>query len=142
MNTTPSGTTPSILIRQRYSWRRSFWPTTMCTTATISAQTIIGSGTGTLTCAVGGCGGYSTISTDTPCTDFSVSTDFSSGERYDTRVLTLNQIYILSYWNNAWFSLAIGGGSDWQMTGKINLIVRPGRDIEHITCHINTSNHL
>ena len=97
----------------------------MCTVATITAQTLIGSGTGTLTCAAGGCGGYSIISTDTPCTDFSVSTDFSSGERYDNRVLNIGQTYILSYWNNAWFSVAIGGGSDWQMTSKIDLSFRP-----------------
>ena len=126
LNTTPSGTNIPVLIRQRYSWRRSFWPFSMCTAATIASQTIIGSGTGSLTCPVGtGCAGYTTLTTDTPCTDFSVSTDFSSGERYDTLSLTINRTYVLSYWNNAWFSLAIGGGSDWQMTGKIDLTIRP-----------------
>ena len=121
LNTNPSGSTADILIHQRYSWRRSFW-SGMCTTASIATQTIIGSGTGSLICSVGTC---SSISTDVVCTDFSVGTDFSSGERYDVRVMDIGQTYILSYRSNAWFSLAMGGGGDWQMTGKVGLNIRP-----------------
>ena len=123
LNTTPSGSTASILIRQRYSWRRSFW-TTMCDVTMIASQTIIGSGTGSLNCYVGSCLSFSSISTDTPCTDFSPGTDFSSGERYDVQPLNIGQTYVVGFWSTAWFGLAIGGGSDWQMTGKIDLTVR------------------
>ena len=97
----------------------------MCTAATIASQTIIGSGTGSLACYVGSCGSFSSISSDVPCTDFSAGTDFSSGERYDIRTLTIGQSYIVGFFGGAWYALAIGGGGNWQATGKINLAVRP-----------------
>ena len=124
LNTTPSGLTASILIRQRYSWRRSFW-SSMCDSTTISSQTYIGTGTGSLNCPTGtGCGSFGSLTTDIPCTDYSNGTDCSSGERYDTQVLNINQTYTLSFWSSAWFTLAMGGGGDWQMTGRIDLTVR------------------
>lgn len=125
MNTTPTGSTAQILIRQRFSWRRSFWPSSMCTAATIASQTIIGSGTGSLICNVGSCGSFASISSDVPCTDFSAGTDFSSGERYDIRTLNINQSYTVGFNGGAWYALAIGGGGNWQATGKINLAIRP-----------------
>ena len=127
MNITPSGSTAQILIHQRFSWRRSFWNAsmTMCTSATIASQTFIGS-PGSLICYGGGpCGSFTSIISDVPCTDFSVETDFSSGERYDTQTLNIGQSYIVGFFGGAWYSLAIGGGGNWQVTGKINLAIRP-----------------
>ena len=126
MNTTPSGTTATVLIRQRYSWRRSYWDgwSPVCDTGMISSQGIIGTTFDTLDCYSGPCVTGSWVSTDVPCTDFSNDTDFSSGERYDQRILTLNQSYVVGYRQSAWFSLVINGGGYWQMTGKIELTVR------------------
>ena len=127
LNTTPSGTTAQILIHQRYSWRRSFWAVAaQCTNAMISAQGIIGTGTGTLACFVGGsCGSFTTLSADVKCTDFSASTDYSSGERYDTLTLPLGGTFVVGFKNGAWLLLAIGGNGNWQVTNKIQLTVRP-----------------
>ena len=125
MNTTPSGSPVSVLIRQRYSWRRSFFAPTLCTNATIAAQALIASGTGSMTCVVGSCGPFTSIVTDIPCTDFSVTADLSSGERYDTRTLILGQSYTFTYFSSNWPVFAIGGGGNYLLTGKINLAVRP-----------------
>src|ERR1700722_6974087 len=121
LNTTPgaTGSRATILIHQRFSWRRSSYycdDTTISTTGTI--------GTGTLTCS-GSCPGYTNIASDVVCTDFSIGTDCSSGERYDERNLTVGSSYILGYSGGAWIQLAIGGNGNWQLTVKIGLQVRP-----------------
>ena len=97
----------------------------MCTPASIASQTLIGSSTGFLKCYPTPCTSFTQIVSDVPCTDFSAGTDFSSGERYDTRLLNLSRTYVVGFDGSAWFSLAMGGGGDWQMTGKIGLAVRP-----------------
>ena len=97
----------------------------MCNAAMIAAQVLIGAGTGTLNCYVGSCGSLTSINADVYCTDFSVSTDCSSGERYDTRILPIGQSYTVSYYTSSWLLLAIGGAGDIQVTGKINLAIRP-----------------
>ena len=122
-NTTPSGSTAEILIHQRFSWRRSFFRP-RCDSSSVASQTVIGSRTGFLRCYAGFCANYSSISSDVACTDFSVGTDFSSGERYDLITLTLGREYTLGYRGNAWYRLAIGGSGFWQVTGKIDLTVR------------------
>ncbi len=125
MNTTPSGTTAQILVHQRYAWRRSaFSP--LCTAATISATTLISSGTGTMACYAGGsCASFASVSADVYCTDFSATTDYSLGEKYTTYNLTLGQKFIVSFTSSAWLALAIKGGGTWTVTGQINLAIRP-----------------
>ena len=113
------------MIHQRFSWRRSFWSGSPCTTATIASQAVIGSGTGWLRCYAGSCGSFTSISSDVACTDLSIGTDFSSGERFDLQTLTLGQSYTVGYYGFAWYALAIGGSGAWQVTGKIDLTVRP-----------------
>lgn len=124
LNTTPSGSTAQILIHQRYSWRRSYFSPT-CSNSMITSQGYIGTGTGTLPCYVGSCGSFTTLSTDVTCTDFSATTDYSSGERYDTLTLPLGSTFIVGFYNGNWLALAIGGNSYWQVTGKVQLTVRP-----------------
>jgi hypothetical protein len=125
LNTTPSGSTAQILVHQRYAWRRSaFSP--VCSASTVSAQGLISSGTGSLTCATGGsCGSFSTIPADVYCTDFSSGTDYSLGERYNTFTLPLGATFIIQFVSSAWLALAIKGGGTWQVTNKIDLTVRP-----------------
>lgn len=92
----------------------------------ISSQGYIGLYTGTLTCNVGSCGSFpTTISTDVICTDFSASMDYSSGEHYDTITLPLGGTFVVGFYNGNWLPLAIKGNSYWQVTGKIELTVRP-----------------
>ena len=92
----------------------------------ISAPGYIGTNTGSLTCFVGGsCGSFTTLSADVKCTDFSTSTDYSSGEIYDTLTLPLGGTFVVGFYNGDWLSLAIKGGGKWQVTNKIELTVRP-----------------
>jgi hypothetical protein len=92
----------------------------------ISANGLIGSGTGNLRCYAGGfCGSFAPASADVSCTDFSVATDYSLGEKYTTYTLTLGQKFIIAYTDTAWLNLALKGGGTWMVTGQINLAVRP-----------------
>ena len=124
LNTTVSGASATVWIHQRYSWRRSaFAP--VCSSVEVAAQILIGSGTGNLPCLVGLCSPFTTINTDVYCTDFSIGTDFSSGERYDTHTLLVSRTYIVGFVSSAWFALAIGGNGALNVVGKIDLTVRP-----------------
>ncbi|CAF4996724.1 unnamed protein product [Rotaria sp. Silwood1] len=71
-NTNPSGTTASILIHQRFSWRRNYWgAANNCTDLTIAQQGLVGSGTGSSTCVGGGnCASLSPINADLNKTDY------------------------------------------------------------------------
>lgn len=128
MNTTPSGTTAKILIRQRHSWRRSYWSTT-CTDTTIAAGSLIGSGTGSLACYAGnlGCSSYTNLSADVYCTDFSTDPllDYSSGEQFNDIDLPLNRSFTIGFYGVNWMALAIRGNGRWQISGKIDLTIRP-----------------
>ncbi|CAF4481507.1 unnamed protein product [Rotaria sp. Silwood2] len=98
----------------------------MCDDAMITSQGIIGTGTGTLMCFTGGnCGSFASVSADVSCTDYSATTDYSLGEIFDTYTLPLNASFINAFNSSAWLSLAIGGGSTWQVTSKLDLTVRP-----------------
>ena len=128
LNNTPSGTTVQILIAQKHSWRRSYWSSTMCDDTRIAAGNLVGASTGYLVCNAGGsCGSFTSISADVVCTDYSanVGLDYSSGERETMVTLPLNRTFVLGFLGNAWMALSIGGGGDWQITGKIDLTVRP-----------------
>ncbi|CAF1424432.1 unnamed protein product [Rotaria sp. Silwood1] len=113
-NTNPSGTTASILIHQRFSWRRNYWgAANNCTDLTIAQQGLVGSGTGSSTCVGGGnCASLSPINADVKCTDYSSAANWASGERYDNRTLFLNRSYTVTFTSNAWMQLAIGGNGD------------------------------
>lgn len=128
LNTTPPASgNLQVMIRQRHSWRRTFFPVaSRCTDARITAQGLIGSG-GSLACYAGTCGSYSSISADVICTDFSTdpTLDYSSGERVFTVSLPLNRSFTLGFTGNAWMALAIKGNGRWMITGRINLNVRP-----------------
>jgi len=92
----------------------------------ITSQGTIGTGTGSLICYTGGsCSWFAAVSSDVICTDYSVTLDFSLGERYDTFTLPLGATFIIGFNSSAWLLLAIGGNGDWQVTNKIQLTVRP-----------------
>jgi hypothetical protein len=113
------------LVHQKYAWRRNYF-SPVCTAATIAAITYIGIGTGSLACYAGGsCSSFTTVPADVYCTDFSVNTDYSLGEHYDTFTLPLGAKFVIAFASNAWLPLAIGGNGAWQVVGQINLVTRP-----------------
>ena len=99
----------------------------MCTNTTINSVGLVGSGTGSMSCFWGSpsCTGFSTVSADVYCTDFSSTTDYSSGERYNTFTLTIGGTYVVGFASNAWLALAMGGNGNWQVTNRIQLSLRP-----------------
>ncbi|UJR17501.1 hypothetical protein I4U23_004396 [Adineta vaga] len=120
-NNTPSGSTVSILFRQRYSWRRLSVP---CYDSTISSKGLIGSGS--CTCVSGPCPTWSAMSTSTHCTDYSSILDVSSGERYELRTIPLNMSFSIAFPSGDWFAnLAKGGNSVWRITNRVSTFFRP-----------------
>lgn len=93
----------------------------------ISSVGLLASGTGSLSCFSGtpSCSGFTTNSADVYCTDFSATTDYSSGERYYTYTLLAANTYIVGFYSSAWLALAMGGNGVWQVTNKIQLSTRP-----------------
>ena len=125
MNTTPSGTSATILVHQRYAWRRTFF-SPHCDAIRISNGSLIGSGTGTLACYAGGnCTSFTNVPADVVCTDFSEATNYSLGERYSTHTLPLNRRYTISFANGDWLQLALKGNGVWRVTNTIDLTIRP-----------------
>lgn len=116
LNSTPSGSTVQIFIRQRYSWLRSNVP---CSDVTIANKSPIGGG-GTLECRRGSaCPSAYGVGppTTTFCTDYSAMGDVSSSERYSTYTLPLSSTFSVSFYSSAWFStLVVGSDSGWSLT--------------------------
>ena len=124
MNNTPSATTVSIQVRQRYSWRRSFLGC-MCTNLTILSQSMIGDSS-SVPCYTGTCIGWTSLSTQTACTDFSANLDVSSGEKVDLRTVNVSTSFSIGFYSSAWFTtLVVGSNSAWNVITRINTIVRP-----------------
>ncbi|UJR07378.1 hypothetical protein I4U23_011664 [Adineta vaga] len=125
-NNTPSGSSVDVIVRERWSWRRSAYSPN-CSPATIAAQTPKIGDSNTLTCVSGTCGSYWTgMSVPTFCTDFSAPLDVASGEYYQTYTIPLNIQFSIAFSSSAWFStLVVGSGGSWAVVGRISTIVRP-----------------
>ncbi|UJR08422.1 hypothetical protein I4U23_012692 [Adineta vaga] len=123
LNNTPSGGTVSLIIRQRYSWRRGVAP---CDDSIIAARGSIGD-VAPIYCASGNCGLWiNNMYTDTYCTDFNVDLDVSSGEKYEIRTYPLNISFSIIYQSCCWFAaLTTGANGGWNVVNHINTIVRP-----------------
>jgi hypothetical protein len=80
-----------------------------------------------LTCYYGNCTGWPTaITTNVYCTDYDVTVDYSSGERYDTVTLTFGTSQSIGFYNSAWLALAYGLGSgSWSVMNLLNPYIRP-----------------
>ncbi|CAF0805972.1 unnamed protein product [Adineta ricciae] len=125
-NATPSGSSANFLIRERFSWRRSFTPAICyCDDTTIATKGLIGE-SDLLSCTAGSCSAWTPMSTRTSCTDYSTKLDVSSGERFNTSIFPLNISFTLYYSNNAWLNeLVLGGGSYWFIACRVNTALRP-----------------
>ena len=125
-NTTPSGSTAQILVHQRYAWRRTYFSPTLCDDTMISNKGKIATTTFKLACNFGtSCNSFTNVSADVICTDYSASMDFSLGERYDLLTLPLNKSFTIGFYGTNWLVLAIQGNGPWQVTGRIDLKIRP-----------------
>ncbi|CAF1249577.1 unnamed protein product [Adineta ricciae] len=131
----PSDTTAVILIHQRYFWNRtwgSFTPRTfVCTEANVAAKTNISVGAAYLQC-LNNCpsSNYTnnTVSVTTKTTDCQNNSMIESvaGEKYDQVTLLLNTSITIGYQSNAWMAqLYKGGGGDWSIVNRLNLVLRP-----------------
>ncbi|CAF1155612.1 unnamed protein product [Adineta ricciae] len=124
-NNTPSGSTVPVIVRERWSWRRSS-SSPVCSPATIAAKSPTIGG-GTLTCVSGSyCPSWPGMTISTYCTDFSAPLDVASGEYYQTYNIPLNVSFSLGFTGGAWFSyLVIGHDGSWSVVARISTIVRP-----------------
>ncbi|CAF3629011.1 unnamed protein product [Rotaria sp. Silwood1] len=69
----------------------------------IASQKIIDTGTGSLNCyASGSCGLFISINSDISCTDYGSSTDFSSDEQSNIRILIIGGTYTVEFAGSAW----------------------------------------
>ncbi|CAF5014992.1 unnamed protein product, partial [Rotaria sp. Silwood1] len=95
LNTTPSGSSVDIQIRQRYSWNRA---SVFCDDTYIASLTQIGDNT-SVSCVSGTCSTWNSnlIYTRTYCTDYSVGGSVSSGEIYYTRTVPLNISFSIGF---------------------------------------------
>ena len=122
LNNTPSGGNVDIQIRQRYSWRRG---AAYCDDTTIANKGLIGDNS-VVRCVTGTCSSWTTIRTRTHCTDYSSSLVVSSGEKYETKTITLGISFSISYLSAAWFgTLVVGSNSWWSITNRIDTVTRP-----------------
>ncbi|CAF1012640.1 unnamed protein product [Rotaria sp. Silwood1] len=124
LNTTPSGSSVDIQIRQRYSWNRA---SVFCDDTYIASLTQIGDNT-SISCVSGTCSTWNSnlIYTKTYCTDYSVGGSVSSGEIYYTRTVPLNISFSIGFISGNWFAnLVVGAKGLWSVIDRINTIVRP-----------------
>ncbi|UJR16955.1 hypothetical protein I4U23_003853 [Adineta vaga] len=122
-NSTPSGATTPVIVRERFSWRRSAFT---CTTATIAVQNPMIGDFGSLGCVSGNCGSWTGMNTQTYCTDFSAPLDVASGEYYQTYTLPINIAFSISFSSCCWFgTLVIGSNGNWAIVSRINTAIRP-----------------
>jgi hypothetical protein len=105
MNNTASGSTVAVMFTQSYQWRRSF-SGAGCTQSTIINRTpLIPNTSDQLTCTTSSCGGYSAISINEYCTDFSILVDSSSGQISTVENIAAGAKFCVAFAGSAWIKL-------------------------------------
>ncbi|CAF1477730.1 unnamed protein product [Adineta ricciae] len=125
--------TVQLIVRERWSWRKSYYPVaSRCTNAIIAAQTpMIGDGSAVACVSGAACGshwstGGATMNTYTWCTDYSENLDTHSGEYYNTYPIPINASFSICFASNAWLNaMGSGSGGSWSVCGRISTVVRP-----------------
>ncbi|UJR11342.1 hypothetical protein I4U23_015523 [Adineta vaga] len=121
-NRTPSGSAVSIIVTERFSWRLS---STACNAITIAAQTSKIGNYDSVLCVSGNCSFWSSLNTQTFCTDFDVNLDVASGEYYQTYNLPVNISFGIAYSSCCWFANIVRGGGNMAIGSKISTVIRP-----------------
>lgn len=123
MNTTPSGGTVQILIRQRYTWRLSIL-SPICSSVNVTWPGLMGA-TGNLQCFVGSCINFNSTPVDGCCTDYSNALDWSSSERLDVKSVPIGVELVIGFSDFSFVVLAIAGNGIWYLTSRIDVSLRP-----------------
>lgn len=142
INNTASGATIDVMFTQSYQWRRSWTnggSSGYCDQTTIlNKSPLIPSTSDTLACVTGSCGGYTSISINEYCTDFSTLMDTSSGQTSTVRAVNVGSYFCVAYRDSAWIrvlstncagnasGLCFDSGADWSIGTCINLTMRSG----------------
>lgn len=125
----PSGGTVQIQITQRYSWNRNVIP---CDGTTIAGLGLIGDYS-SVTCVTGSCPVSFGLTSDTYCTDYSVDSIVSSGEKSNVVTINVGTSFSVGYISGAWFgNLVVGANGAWNIVNLISTVIRPDN-------YINTS---
>ncbi|UJR07107.1 hypothetical protein I4U23_011395 [Adineta vaga] len=126
-NNTPSGSTFTLIVRERWSWRRSFSVSYFCNDGSIAAQNpMIGQPATYMLCTSGNCTHWSNMSLLTYCTDYSIALDTSSGEYSQAFTVPINIAFSIYYSSSAWMNqLIVGGSTPWYVVSRINTALRP-----------------
>nr|ACD54683.1 unknown [Adineta vaga] len=99
----------------------------MCSSDTISAQSPMMGDFTSLSCLSGNCSYWTaTTATQLYCTDFSIVSDFSSGEYFYTAPIPFNLSFIVGFTGSSWMpSLVVGYSGSWSFRSRINTVLRP-----------------
>ncbi|UJR38799.1 hypothetical protein I4U23_031464 [Adineta vaga] len=131
LNATASGSSADFVIRERFSWRRSYnYPASgiicFCDDTTIATSGTIGEND-LVRCTAGSyCPSWSLMNTTTFCTDYSTTLDVSSGERTRVYTLPLNISFTIYYYSGNWLNdLVKGGNTAWFVSNRVNTNLRP-----------------
>lgn len=107
MNNTAGGSTVAVMITQSYQWRLSF-NGAGCNQSTIVNQSpLIPNASDKLSCTNSSstCGGYTAISINEYCTDFSQLVDSSSGQISTVENIAAGSNFCIAYSGSAWITL-------------------------------------
>ncbi|RNA31229.1 integrin beta A, partial [Brachionus plicatilis] len=111
-----------VLIQWRFFWRSSTSASHRCDDTKILNGNLIGDN-GAINCVTGCTPTTFGIDSKVICSDYSLSNDWSGGQR-STLVTFLNPIFAEGIFSgNAWLTLNTGGGS-WELRFKMNLTKR------------------
>ena len=141
VNNTASGSTIDVMFTQSYQWRRSWTGggggSGSCTQTTIQNKSPLIPNTGsTLNCVTGSCGGYTPISINEYCTDFSTLMDTSSGQISTVETVNVGSQFCVAYQDRAWIrvlstncagnasGLCFDSSADWSIGTCVNLTMR------------------
>ena len=108
MNNTDTGSTISVMFTQSYQWRRSR-AGCGCTTSTIlNLSPLIPATSDKLDCVttpISFCGGYTPISINEYCTDYSTLVDSSSGQISTVTNIAAGSVFCVAFQGSAWIGL-------------------------------------
>ncbi|CAF1033688.1 unnamed protein product [Didymodactylos carnosus] len=140
-DTTVNSSTVSVMITQSYEWTLSEVP---CTSTSIAAGTLlsctsagcafVSANSAQLACTTSGasCGGYTSLSINGYCTDFSTALDTTSGQISHIENLTPNSRFYVQFDSGQGTYITLGAtsgmgtyGPNWILLCLIDLSVRP-----------------
>ncbi|CAF1450571.1 unnamed protein product [Didymodactylos carnosus] len=129
INASATGSVVSIIITQTYDWT---YPLVYCDNTMIAAHTLLtrsGMSSYQLVC-IANCNtstGYTALMVQSPCTDFSVYLQTTTGQRSDTVNLVSTDHFTVAFQNAPYYawSLYSAPALSWSIACTINVLLRP-----------------